>query len=214
MTQILETLKAWIEYAVTALGYPGIALVMAIENLFPPIPSELVMPFAGSLVNNGVYSLVGVIIAGTIGSVIGATALYYIGMWADEAIIRRFVRRFGRWFLLGEDDIDSALSFFSRYGEAAVFLGRMVPLVRSLISVPAGMQRMPMGKFLLLTTLGAAIWTSALAVAGMLLGQNWETVLDFISRYQRVILVLIALGVITFVVLRLNALRRKRQATE
>jgi membrane protein DedA with SNARE-associated domain len=214
MTQILETLKAWIEYAVSVLGYPGIALVMAVENIFPPIPSELVMPFAGSLVNDGRYNLIGVIIAGTVGSVIGATVLYYIGMWADEVIIRNFVRRFGRWFLLTEDDIDTALKFFSRYGEAAVFLGRVVPLVRSLISVPAGMQRMPIGKFLLLTTLGAAIWTSVLAIAGMFLGQNWEAVLDFISRYQRVILVLIALGVVAFIVVRVNALRKRRQTAE
>jgi membrane protein DedA with SNARE-associated domain len=214
MTQILEAMKNWIEWAVSVLGYPGIALVMAIENIFPPIPSELVMPFAGSLVNEGRYTLVGVIVAGTVGSVIGAVVLYYIGVWADEVIIRNFVRRFGRWFLLTEDDIDTSLRFFSRYGEAAVFLGRVVPLVRSLISVPAGMQRMPMGKFLLLTTLGSAIWSTILTVAGMYLGQNWETVLEFISRYQRVILVLIALGIVAFVVIRVNALRKRQQTAE
>lgn len=212
MTEILEFIKTWIEYAVSALGYPGIALVMAVENIFPPIPSELVMPFAGFLAASGRYNLIGVIVAGMVGSVVGALVLYYVGMWADELIIRRFVRRFGRFFLLSEADVDNALAFFSRHGDAAVFFGRLIPLVRSLISVPAGMQRMPLPKFLLLTMLGTTIWSAILAVAGYFLGQNWDQVLGIIERYQRVILVLIALGVIAFVVIRVNALRRNSQS--
>jgi membrane protein DedA with SNARE-associated domain len=212
MTEILEFIKTWIEYAVSALGYPGIALVMAVENIFPPIPSELVMPFAGFLAASGRYNLIGVIAAGMVGSVAGALVLYYLGMWADELIIRRFVRRFGRFFLLSEADVDSALAFFSRYGDAAVFFGRLVPIVRSLISVPAGMQRMPLPKFLLLTVLGTTIWSTILSVAGYFLGQNWALVIDIIERYQRVILVLVALGVIAFIVIRVNALRRARQS--
>lgn len=212
MTEIIEAVTTWIQYAVSALGYPGIALVMAVENIFPPIPSELVMPFAGFLAASGRYSLIGVILAGMVGSVVGALVLYYLGAWADELIIRRFVRRFGRFFLLSEADVDNALSFFSRHGDAAVFFGRLIPLVRSLISVPAGMQRMPLPKFLLFTMLGTTIWSAILAVAGYYLGQNWSIVLDIISRYQRVILVLIAIAIITFVVIRVNALRRNSQS--
>lgn len=213
MTEIIETLRIWIEYAVSALGYPGIALVMAIENIFPPIPSELVMPFAGFLVNSGRFSLIGVILAGMIGSVAGALVLYYLGLWADELIIRRFVRRFGRFMLISEADLDTALHFFSRYGEAAIFFGRLVPIVRSLISVPAGMQRMAMPKFLLYTVLGTTIWSGILATAGMFLGQNWPTVIEIIDRYQKVILALLVIGIVAFVVVRLNAMRRRPTPT-
>ena len=212
MTEIIEVVTAWIQYAVSALGYPGIALVMAVENIFPPIPSELVMPFAGFLAASGRYSLIGVVLAGMVGSVAGALVLYYVGVWADETIIRRFVRRFGRFFLLSEADVDSALAFFSRYGDAAVFFGRLIPLVRSLISVPAGMQRMPLPKFLLFTVLGTTIWSAILAVAGYYLGQNWGMVIDILGRYQKVILAIIALTIVTFVVIRVNALRRNSQS--
>ena len=212
MAELIEMVRHWIEFAVSSLGYPGIVLVMAIENIFPPIPSELVMPFAGFLVNSGRFTLWGVILAGMIGSVIGAVALYYIGLWADELIIRRFIRQFGRFFLLTEDDVDGALNFFSRYGEAAIFFGRLVPIVRSLISVPAGMQRMSLPKFLFYTMLGTTIWSGLLAYGGMILGQNWPTIMDWIKQYERVILVLVILGVVGFVIFRINQLRTRAAA--
>ncbi len=202
MSEILEVVGLWIEQIVLFLGYPGIALVMLAENLFPPIPSELVMPFAGFLVARGEMNFVGIVVAGTIGSTVGAVALYYLGLWADEPVVRRFARRYGHLFQMTEQDLDRVLSVFDRYGEAVVFFGRLVPLVRSLLSIPAGMHRMPMGRFLLFTTLGSLLWNIILGYAGVLLGANWERILDFISQYQIVTLGLLGTAVLAFILVR------------
>jgi membrane protein DedA with SNARE-associated domain len=201
-----------IEQIILAMGLPGITIVMFAENLFPPIPSELVMPFAGFVVGQGKASFLPVWAAGTFGAVLGAVVLYYIGRWADEPIVRRFVRRFGKWFLLSEADLDRVLLAFARHGEAIVFFGRLIPIVRSLISLPAGMQRMPMGKFLLFTTLGAAIWTAVLTAAGVILGANWDQVLDIVRRYEQLTLAVLVILVIAFFVIRISQRRKQRAA--
>ncbi|GAA5527437.1 DedA family protein [Herpetosiphon gulosus] len=210
MSEIMDKVQEIITAIITALGYPGIALVMFAENLFPPIPSELVMPFAGFIVGKGEMNLVAVLLAGTIGAVLGALALYYIGMWADETIIRRFIRRYGKFFFISEADIDKTLGFFAKYGEIVVFTGRLIPLVRSLISIPAGMNRMPMGRFLLWTTFGSLIWNGLLTYAGIVLGSQWENVLGLVDRYEKVALGIIAVGLIWFVVNRVLKVRRSR----
>lgn len=205
MAEILDLLSVGIEHIIETLGYPGIALVMFIENIFPPIPSEVVMPFAGFLVaDNGQFTFAGVLFSGTLGSVLGAVMLYWIGAWADEPVIRAFVRRYGRYMLLDERDLNRALSVFERHGELIVFVGRLIPLIRSLISLPAGMQRMPFGRFLLFTVLGSMLWTGMLSYAGFMLGENWEEVLTIIDRYQ-----FITLGVLSAIALVI-ALRQVR----
>ncbi|HEX2036780.1 MAG TPA: DedA family protein [Chloroflexota bacterium] len=212
MAELLEFMRVWIEHIIRVLNYPGIALVMLIENLFPPIPSEFVMPFAGFLAARGELNFAGTVVAGTLGSVAGAIILYLVGMWAGEPLIRLFVRRYGRYWLLSEADLDRTIQFFARYGEAVVFFGRVIPLVRSLISIPAGMSRMPLGRFLIFTTLGAAVWTTALAAAGLALGENWELIIGFVKQYERAILVVLALGVIAFVFRRVSSLRARASA--
>jgi membrane protein DedA with SNARE-associated domain len=213
VAQIIDQLRIIIEQIIMAMGLPGITIVMFTENLFPPIPSELVMPFAGFVVGQGKAEFLPVWLAGTLGSVLGAVVLYYIGRWADEPIVRRFVRRFGKWFLLSEADLDRALQAFTKHGQAIVFFGRLIPIIRSLISLPAGMQRMPMGTFLLFTTLGAAIWTAVLTAAGVILGANWEQILDIVRRYEQVTLVVLAVLVIAFFAMRI-AQRRKQRAAQ
>jgi membrane protein DedA with SNARE-associated domain len=212
VAQIIDQLRMIIEQIIMAMGLPGITIVMFAENLFPPIPSELVMPFAGFVVGQGKASFLPVWAAGTFGAVLGAIVLYYIGRWADEPIVRRFVRRFGKWFLLSEADLDRVLQSFARHGEAIVFFGRLIPIVRSLISLPAGMQRMPMGKFLLFTTLGAAIWTAVLTAAGVILGANWDQVLDIVRRYEQLTLAVLVIVVIAFFVIRISQRRKQRAA--
>ncbi len=185
---------------------------MAIENIFPPIPSEVVLPMAGFLTVGGDLTLIGVVVAGTLGSLIGAIVLYYVGLWCNEAIIRRFVRRFGRFFLLSEADLDGALAFFTRHGPLAIFIGRLIPLVRSLISIPAGMQRMPLPIFILYTTASAAIWSFLLAYAGVILGRNWDQVLTWIGQYQKLVLAAIIIGLLVFVYLRVVQPKLRRGA--
>jgi Uncharacterized membrane-associated protein len=214
MSEIIDQMRIWIEQGIQALGYVGIALIMCIENLFPPIPSELVMPLAGFLVVKGEFTLLGIILAGTIGSVVGAIILYYIGLWADEPIVRNFIRRFGRYFFLSESDLDRAMDFFNRYRQPVVFFGRLIPIIRSLISLPAGMNRMPMGTFLIFTTLGSAIWTTVLSVAGLILAENWELILDYVDRYQKFTLIVLILAVIIFIVMRVRSYLQNKSVSD
>ncbi len=214
MAEIADALRIWIEEAILALGYIGIALVMLIENVIPPIPSELVMPFAGFLAAEGRLSFAGVVAAGTAGAVLGALVLYAAGRWAGEPLVRSFLRRYGRWLGVSERELDEALRAFGRRGDAMVFFGRLVPLIRSLISLPAGMHGMPVGRFLLFTTLGSLLWNLALATAGMILGQNWDAVLAFLSQYQRFTLVVLSIAAIAWIGNRLlrGWLRTRQQA--
>lgn len=199
MSQLLEQVGEFIHAIILQLGYPGIAVIMLVENLFPPIPSEMVMPFAGFLAGRGELSFVGIWLAGILGSVVGAVVLYYVGMWASNLVVRRFLRRYGKWVGISEADYDRALQFFERYGDAVVFFGRFIPLVRSLISIPAGAHRMPLARFILFTTLGSAVWSGVLGYAGVVLGENWEQVLDFIDQYQTLTLVVLAVGFVLLV---------------
>jgi membrane protein DedA with SNARE-associated domain len=214
MTELMELVRVWIEQIIQLLGYPGIALVMLVENLFPPIPSEVVMPFAGFLAAQGKLNLFGAIVAGTLGSVAGAVVLYYIGLWADEPIIRAFLRRWGRFVTITEADLDRILKIFDKYGQPIVFFGRLIPIIRSLISVPAGMHRMPLGRFLLFTTLGSTIWSTLLAYAGVVLAEHWETILVYSKQYERVTLVLLAVVVIAFFGWRFYQARRQSKRLE
>jgi membrane protein DedA with SNARE-associated domain len=217
MAEILDQLRVIIEQVIGALGLPGIGIVMFAENVFPPIPSELVMPFAGFMVSQGTYNFFLVLLAGTLGSVFGSLVLYYFGMWADDHIIRALVRRYGRFMLLSEDDLDRALAFFDRHGEAVVFFGRFIPLVRSLISIPAGMDRMPLGKFLFFTTLGAVIWNAGLTLSGVMLGAHWQNILIFVKQYERFTLIGMAALLAGFLAWRISrrlAISRNRFETE
>lgn len=200
MAELMEQVGIWIQQIITAIGYPGIAFVMFAENVFPPIPSELVMPFAGFLVGRGEFNFVAAAAAGTLGAVLGALVLYYLGMWADERIVRRIVRDYGRFLTISEKDLDRTLHIFSRYGHWVVFFGRLIPIIRSLISIPAGMERMPLPKFLLFTTIGSAIWTTLLCYAGVVLGENWENVLGFVKQYERIVLVVLVIITIIIVI--------------
>lgn len=212
MTELLQQLSVLIEDIIRTIGYPGVAAVMFAENVFPPIPSELIMPFAGFLVGQDPrYNFYLMWLAGTIGTVLGALVLYYIGWWAGDTVIRNFLRRYGRWITVSEADYDRSLRVFGKYGSAIVFFGRLVPLVRSIISLPAGANHMPMPQFLLYTTLGSAIWTGLLTFAGLQLGENWEQVAAFVGQYQDVVKVIVVAAVVLlggwFIVSRIRARR-------
>jgi membrane protein DedA with SNARE-associated domain len=187
-----------------ALGYFGLLLVMVIENLFPPIPSEVVLPLAGALAARGHFSLPGVVAVASLGSLIGALVLYGFGAWARAHGGRALVLAVGRYAFLTAEDLDRAEGWFDRHRALSVFTGRFVPIVRSIISVPAGYNGMPLPSFILLTWVGATLWCAALASAGWVLGDNWPVVRDLVERYERVVAVLVAVVVGGFLVLRLR----------
>jgi membrane protein DedA with SNARE-associated domain len=153
------------------LGAPGVALLMALENVFPPLPSELIMPYAGYLAGRGELSFVAVALAGWVGSLAGTLILYAVGRAWGRARLYRFIERHGHWLTLDTGDLDRASAFFHRHGGATVFLCRLVPALRSLISIPAGIERMPLLRFTLFTALGTALWATALGAAGFALAE-------------------------------------------
>ncbi|MEW8978084.1 MAG: DedA family protein [Symbiobacterium sp.] len=199
----------WITEIMEAFGYPGIVLVILIENLFPPIPSEIVLPFAGFMTTQGSLTLFGVVVAATFGSVLGALALYGVGVWFGRDRIYRIARRYGRWLTVGEQDVQRAEDWFARYGIWTVFFCRMVPVLRSLISIPGGLVRMNLAVFVLYTALGSVIWNLLLSGVGAVLGAAWPAVSRWVNLYQDVVIALLALAVAAFLLYRL-ASRRER----
>jgi len=170
-------------------GAFGIGLLMFLENIFPPIPSEIIMPLAGYQAAIGQMSIATVILAGTIGTVLGILPWYYLGRVVGEQRIIRLAERFGRWMTLSPSDVMAADRWFRRYGTLAVLFGRLVPTVRTLISIPAGLAAMPMPLFLLFSTIGSLLWTTFLAMAGYLLGQNYEMVDQYVGPVSNIIVI-------------------------
>jgi len=181
----------WVVSTIEGWGYLGVLLLMVAENLFPPIPSEIIMPLAGFLAGRGDLSLALTILAGTVGSVIGTLFWYYVGKAIGEARLKRFAARHGRLLTLSPSDIDTAREWFDRHGTAAVFFGRMLPTIRTLISVPAGLSTMPFGKFLIFTTLGSALWTGMLTVAGLILHENYALVADYVDPLSKLVVAVV-----------------------
>ena len=206
--ELLEAVVTWAQSVVSTMGYPGLVMVMFLENVFPPIPSEVILPLAGSLALEGRFTLFGVTVSGTVGSVLGALVFYAVGHLFGEHRVRVLMRRYGKWLMLSEEDFDTALAWFNRYGEKVIFFGRMVPIVRSLISIPAGIAEMHLGYFGGYTAVGTALWSFLLAFAGYLLGKSWALVSEWMSRYEKVTLVIGVIVVIAFFAVRFFRRRR------
>ncbi len=187
-------MKDWIVQLIESFGYVGIALLMFLENVFPPIPSELIMPLGGFTAAQGKLSLNGVILAGTIGSVIGQLPLYYLGYFLGKRRLMRLADRYGRWLTVSGEDIEMSSAWFGRHGGKAVIIGRLVPGVRSFISIPAGISRMNLPLFLLYSALGMGVWAGVLAYLGHLLGNNYEKVERFMGPIPYVVLGVIVIG--------------------
>lgn len=179
----------WITTIVERLGYAGVAALTFLENVFPPIPSEVVIPLAGFVAAQGGLGLTGVIAAGSLGSVAGAWFWYEIGRRMGEERLRRWVDRHGRWLTLSARDVDRAQSWFRRHGTTAVFVGRLVSGVRTFISLPAGFSGMPITPFLIYSTAGTVLWTAGLASAGVLLQDNFTLVSDYIDLATHALLI-------------------------
>jgi membrane protein DedA with SNARE-associated domain len=178
----------WITSTIRSFGYAGVAFLTLLENVFPPIPSELVIPLAGFVAAGGEVTLWGVIVAATAGSLAGAAVWYEVGRRVGEARVRRWVARGGRWLTLSAEDVDRAQQWFQRHGAAAVLIGRLVPGVRTFVSLPAGFARMPRGPFLLYSGVGTAVWTGALAWAGVVLQENFTTVGEYVDIVTNAVL--------------------------
>lgn len=187
----MSSITSWINEIMQQLGYVGIAFLMFLDTIFPPIPSELIMPSAGFTASQGDLNIVAVIIAGSCGSILAAVILYWIGRVLNEDRLNNLLKRYGKWIFLKPEDLAKATSWFNQHGKKIVFFGRMIPAVRSIISIPAGIAKMPFGLFLLYSSLGTLIWTSILALLGYYLGQNYQKIIPWISGASNIILVII-----------------------
>ena len=193
----------------SSLSYFGIAFLIALENIFPPIPSEVILTFGGFLASYTKLTIWGVILAATVGSIVGALVLYGLGYILNVKRLKKFVNsKLGRVLRLKEDDIDKANDWFGKKGIKTVFFCRFVPVIRSLISIPAGISKMSLKPFLIFTFLGSVIWNTVLVILGYILGDNWESVVDFMSKYTIIaiiiLILLLTLGIIILIKKRKN----------
>jgi len=183
LEQIVAVLATWIMGVISSLSYSGIALLMAIESACIPLPSEIIMPFAGFLVFKGEMTLWGVAFAGAIGCVVGSIPAYYLGMYGG----RPLVEKYGKWVLISAKDLNWADKAFAKHGEIIIFIGRLLPAVRTFIAFPAGVARMNMTKFISYTFVGSLIWCYLLALAGFKAGENWESLKVYFHQFHYVI---------------------------
>ncbi|EAC2401535.1 DedA family protein [Listeria monocytogenes] len=189
-------METWITSIMADFGYIGIFVLIMVENLFPPIPSEIILTFGGFMTTVTSLNVVMVIIVATLGSVVGAILLYKVASYFGKERLTKIVLKYGRILRLKESDIERAENFFLKYGSWAVFLCRMIPLIRSLISIPAGMTKMKMSKFLILTTAGSLLWNTVLIGLGAMLGESWNEIVVFMDSFSTIIYSIIAILVV------------------
>ena len=183
LEKLIAILATWIMGVISSLGYSGVVLLMAIESACIPLPSEIIMPFAGFLVFKGEMTLWGVALAGAVGCVVGSIPAYYLGMYGG----RPLVEKYGKWALISAKDLNWADQAFAKHGEIIIFIGRLLPAVRTFIAFPAGVARMNMTKFIAYTFVGSLIWCYLLALAGFTAGEHWESLKEYFHEFHYVI---------------------------
>ncbi|GAA1127858.1 DedA family protein [Arthrobacter flavus] len=204
---VLDTISDWAVSMMETIGAPGAGLAIALENLFPPLPSEVILPLAGFTASRGSFTLFEAIFWTTVGSVVGALILYLLGAWLGRDRMRAIVSRVP---LVDLEDVDRVEAWFDRHGYKAVFFGRMIPLFRSLVSIPAGIERMSIWIFIGLTTAGSLIWNSIFVLAGFYLGENWHVVEAYADVFQKIVIAAVVVFLVYFVVSRILKIRRRR----
>lgn len=202
-------MENWITQFMEQYGYLGVFLMIALENVFPPIPSEIILPFGGFMTTYTSMTVPGVVIASTAGSVVGAVILYGIGLLLDVERLEKIIDRFGHILRITKEDVHKADAWFDKYGIWTVLFCRMVPLIRSLISIPAGMSNMKFWLFLVFTTVGTLIWNIILVSVGAALGDNWDRITEFMDVYSNIAYAIIGIGIIIFLVYFFNKKRKK-----
>jgi membrane protein DedA with SNARE-associated domain len=193
--KILAPIAAWIVSVISTLGYGGIVLTMAIESACIPLPSEIIMPFSGFLVSVGRFNLWATGVAGALGCVLGSVAAYWAGIKGG----RPFLEKYGRYVLISRHDLDNADKFFKKYGDWSIFISRLLPVIRTFISLPAGIARMNFKNFVILTFLGSFLWCLGLAYIGQVMGENWEYIKVYFRKADILIGVVIVIGAVWFI---------------
>lgn len=196
---IMHLITNFLINLITSYGYLAVFVLMTLESALVPIPSEVTMPFAGFLAGLGVVNFWVIILIGAFGNLVGSVASYYLGFYLREENIRGFIRKWGRYLLIHEKDFDKGVSWLDKYGQSIAFFSRLLPVVRTFISLPAGIAEVDIKKFSLFTFLGSLIWSGVLAYFGLKLGQNWQIIDPYFRRFQYLIVGVFVLGVAYYI---------------
>ncbi|AHB42300.1 hypothetical protein RAAC3_TM7C00001G0443 [Candidatus Saccharibacteria bacterium RAAC3_TM7_1] len=205
---IFKNIETWVTSIMEQLGEPGVGLLVLLENLFPPIPSEIILPLAGFTASQGEFWIISVILWATLGSVVGAILLYYVGAMLGRDRTRAIFRKMP---LVRINDVDKTEAWFLKHEARTVFFGRMIPIFRSLISIPAGVERMNMALFIAYTAVGSLIWNSTLIGLGFILGENFHLVEEYVGFFQYLVIAVVLLGIGYFVIRRLRQKQNEQQ---
>ena len=208
---MISTFIDWLVNLITSIGYPGVMLSMFIESFFAPIPSEIILPFSGFVASSGALNIYLVVILASFSAYLGTLPFYLIGRWG-KGKVDMFLRKYGKFLFIKEEDLDKGYDIFNKHGKKMVFFGRLIPIIRTVISFPAGVADMNFALFSLYTFGGTLIWSSILAGAGYLLGDHWDTISTYVSKYEKIILVLLVIIAVLFVARGIKNLLDKKKA--
>jgi len=206
---ILETIVFWVMGVISTLGYPGIFVLMTLESALIPIPSEVIMPFSGFLVSEGRFSLWAITLVGALGNLVGSWAAYALGYWGHKALVRKLVVKYGKFILLTEEEFDYSLELFNKYGQWIAAIARVTPGLRTVISLPAGIAKLPFLKFSLLTFFGSLIWSLFLGYIGVQLGENWQIIRPYFRKFDFLIIAVTIIFVVFYVYYKLHKRKTK-----
>lgn len=195
---MINSFIEWLVNIINVLGYPGVALAMFIESFFAPIPSEIILPFSGFVASQGTLNVYIVIVIASLAAYLGTLPFYFIGVWGEDFILK-FLKKYGKYLFISQKDVDSGYKAFEKFGVGIVFFGRLIPIVRTVISFPAGASKMKFGIFSLFTLLGSLIWSSILAYTGYLMGENWSVVSVYTEEYERIILGVLLIAFLLYI---------------
>lgn len=195
---MIQNFIDWLVNIISTLGYPGVALSVFIESFFAPIPSEIILPFSGFVASQGVLNIYLVIAIATLAAYLGTLPFYFIGLWGEKFVFK-FLDKYGKYLFIQKDDVDWVFSLFDKHGKKIVLIGRLIPIVRTLISFPAGVAKMNFTVFSIYTLIGSLVWNTILTSAGFFLGDSWELVSSYIAKYEKGILVVLLLIFVLYI---------------
>jgi membrane protein DedA with SNARE-associated domain len=205
---MIELIGSWIIHFISTLGYFGVFILMTLESACVPIPSEVTMPFSGSLIASGQFNFWLLVIIGTLGNLVGSLLAYWLGAWGQEAVVRKVIIKYGKYILVSEHEYDRSERWFRNHGELMVFASRILPVLRTFISLPAGVARMNLTRFVVYTTVGSFIWSFILTKIGVTLGANWQSLEVYFRKFDLVIVVAFVALVIWYIWHKLKHVKR------
>lgn len=210
MNAVITSLTHFIISFIQASGYGGIFALMAAESALIPIPSEVTMPFAGYLSSIGSFNIIVVILVGALANLTGSLLAYALGYWGEDAFIRSLIKKYGKYLLISEHEYDRSEIWFRKYGEKIVFFSRVLPIVRTFISLPAGLAKMNIIKFSIFTFIGSLIWSTILTYIGYMLGQNWHSIEGVYRKFEYLVVIIVVAAVVYYIYHKIQSVRKKK----